>query len=101
MPGWYVHMEAAALTAQRLRDANLPTGFPVDPVEMQELARICHKWRKALRQGRRPHARVLALDEEGLDVLPPHVGDPPRPSAPAIGEERLELFDRLRVGHDR
>jgi hypothetical protein len=56
---------------------------------------------EALRQGGRPHAGILAFDEEGLDVLPPHVGDPPRPSAARLSEERLELLDRLRIGHDR
>ena len=56
---------------------------------------------EALRQGGRPHAGLLALDEEALDVLTPHVGDSPRPAAPAVREEQLELLDRLRVGHDR
>lgn len=51
MPGWYVHMEAAARTAERLRAANLPTGFPVDPVEIDELGKICHKWRNYLAVG--------------------------------------------------
>ena len=45
---------------------------------------------EALRQRGRPHTRVLALDEERLDVLTSHVG-----------EEQCELLDRLRVGHDR
>lgn len=56
---------------------------------------------EALRQGGRSHAGVLALDEEGLDVLTSHVGDPPRPSSARLSEEHLELLDRLRVGHDR
>ena len=51
MPGWYVHMEAAAITAERLRAANLPTAFPVDAVEMQELGEICRKWRNYLAVG--------------------------------------------------
>ena len=51
MPGWYVHMEAAAKSAERLRAANLPTDFPVDPVEMQELGEICRKWRNYLAVG--------------------------------------------------
>ena len=42
-----------------------------------------------------------SLDEEGFDVLPPHVGNPARPPAPRLGEERLELLDRLGVDHDR
>ncbi len=51
MPGWYVHMEAAARTAERLRAADLPIGFPVDPAEVQELGRICHRWRNYLAVG--------------------------------------------------
>ena len=51
MPGWYVNMEAAAKSAERLRAANLPTAFPVDPVEMQELGEICRKWRNYLAVG--------------------------------------------------
>ena len=54
-----------------------------------------------LRQGRRSHAGILTVDEERLDILPPHVGDPARPPTSRLGEERLELLDRLRVGHDR
>jgi hypothetical protein len=61
----------------------------------------CWSERKRCGQGGRPHAGVLALDEERLDVLAPHVGHPPRPSAARLGEEQLELLDRLRVGHDR
>jgi len=56
---------------------------------------------EALRQGGRSHAGILAVDEERLDVFPSHVGDPPRPPTPGLGEEGLELLDRLGVGHDR
>ncbi len=51
MPGWYVHMEAAAKTAERLRDANLPTGFPTDPAELERIGQICHRWRNYLEVG--------------------------------------------------
>jgi hypothetical protein len=51
MPGWYVHMEAAAKTAERLRNADLPMGFPTDPAELQELGEICHRWRNYLEVG--------------------------------------------------
>ena len=51
MPGWYVHMEAAARTAARLRAADVPPGFPVDPAEVRELGRICHVWRNYLAVG--------------------------------------------------
>jgi len=43
----------------------------------------------------------MQIDEERLDVHTSHVGDPPRPSAARLSEERLELLDRLGVGHDR
>src|SRR5207244_1517282 len=56
---------------------------------------------ESLRQGRRSHAGILPVDEERLDVLAPDVDDPSRPPAARLGEERLELLDRLRVGHDR
>src|SRR5688500_19311639 len=51
MPGWYVHMEAAARTAERLRAANLPSGFPADPAELQDLGRMCQRWRNYLAVG--------------------------------------------------
>lgn len=51
MPGWYVHMEAAALTAERMRQRDLPTDFPSDPGEIASLGDICHRWRNYLELG--------------------------------------------------
>lgn len=51
MPGWYVHMEAAARTAEQLRVADLPTGFPTDPAELERVGLICHRWRNYLALG--------------------------------------------------
>lgn len=51
MPGWYVHMEAAAKTAERLRAANLPTDFPADRAEIERVGQICHRWRNYLEVG--------------------------------------------------
>jgi len=51
MPGWYVHMEAAHETAERLRSGSLPPGFPLSAVEAVELGEICHTWRNYLALG--------------------------------------------------
>ena len=75
----------------------MPSDLALGRQPLEELL----KRAEALRQRGRPHTRVLALDEERLDVLTSHVGDSPRPSAAAVGEEQCELLDRLRVGHDR
>jgi hypothetical protein len=51
MPGWYVHMDAARQTAERLRAGQLPPGFAVDPAEAQALGEVCHTWRNYLALG--------------------------------------------------
>ncbi|GAB3900698.1 hypothetical protein GCM10029964_088440 [Kibdelosporangium lantanae] len=51
MPGWYVHLEAAKQTAQRLRDGDIPSGFPLDPTQAQALGEVCHTWRNYLALG--------------------------------------------------
>lgn len=51
MPGWYVHMEAAARTAERMRAQQLPVGVGVDPGEFAALGDLCHKWRNYLEIG--------------------------------------------------
>jgi hypothetical protein len=51
MPGWYVHIEAARATAQRLRDGDVPQGFPVDIAHAQQLGEVCHTWRNYLALG--------------------------------------------------
>jgi hypothetical protein len=51
VPGWYVHMEAAARTAEQLRAADLPTGFPTDPAELERVGLICQRWRNYLALG--------------------------------------------------
>jgi hypothetical protein len=51
MPGWYVHMEAARETAQRLRDGDVPSGFPIDVTQARELGEVCHTWRNYLALG--------------------------------------------------
>ncbi|MEV7096779.1 hypothetical protein AB0M80_28395 [Amycolatopsis sp. NPDC051045] len=51
MPGWYVHLEAAKQTAQRLRDGDIPPGFPLDLADSQALGETCHTWRNYLALG--------------------------------------------------
>ena len=51
MPAWYVHMEAAHETAKRLRDGDVPPGFPIDVTEAQDIGEICHTWRNYLALG--------------------------------------------------
>lgn len=51
MPGWYVHMEAAHQTAERLRAGSVPAGFPIGVGEARQLGEICHTWRNYLALG--------------------------------------------------
>lgn len=51
MPGWFVHMEAAHETADRLRSGSVPAAFPISVAEAQELGEICHTWRNYLALG--------------------------------------------------
>lgn len=51
MPGWYVHMDAARQTAERLRGGQLPSGFAINPAEAQDLGEVCHTWRNYLALG--------------------------------------------------
>src|SRR5580765_2919441 len=51
MPGWYIHMEAAKLAADRLRAADVPPALGLDPAEAQRLGELCHTWRNYLAVG--------------------------------------------------
>src|SRR5664279_4726974 len=51
MPGWYVHLEAGQLAAERLRTGDLPPGYPLTPAEAAELGDIAHRWRNYLAAG--------------------------------------------------
>lgn len=51
MPGWYVHMEAAHQTAERLRSGAIPSDFPIGDGEAREIGDICHTWRNYLALG--------------------------------------------------
>ena len=51
MPGWYVHMDAARQTAERLRAGQVPPGLGVDPADAQDLGELCHTWRNYLALG--------------------------------------------------
>ncbi len=71
-------------------------GLPsISPSAASQL-KNCSSERKRCDRVAEAHPGVGPLDEEGPDVLAPHLGDPPR-----LSEERLELLDRLRVRHDR
>lgn len=67
MPGWYVHMEAAKLTAQRLQKGQVPPGSPLTAAQAQELGRIAHDWRNYLAAG--------ALGPDMFYLLPDFKGD--------------------------
>lgn len=51
MPGWYVHMEAARETVNRLRDGDVPPDFPISAAEAISVGDICHRWRNYLALG--------------------------------------------------
>jgi hypothetical protein len=51
MPGWYIHMQAAQLTAQRLQVGDVPPELELDPHTAQEYGSICHRWRNFLAVG--------------------------------------------------
>jgi hypothetical protein len=51
MPAWYVHMEAARQIADRLRNGDVPPGFPVGAAEARDIGEICHTWRNYLALG--------------------------------------------------
>jgi hypothetical protein len=51
MPAWYVHMESARETVNRLRDGDVPPGFPIGAAEAKEIGDICHTWRNYLALG--------------------------------------------------
>lgn len=51
MPGWYIHLEAAKLAADRLRVADVPPSLGLDPAEAIRLGELCHTWRNYLAVG--------------------------------------------------
>ena len=51
MPGWYIHMEAAKLAADRLRAGDVPPALGLDPAEAMRLGELCHTWRNYLAVG--------------------------------------------------
>ncbi len=51
MPGWYVHMDAARQTAERLRAGDVPPELVIDPADATALGEICHTWRNYLALG--------------------------------------------------
>ena len=50
MPGWYVHMEAAKQSVERLRGGEVPPDFPAG-VDAVALGDVAHKWRNYLALG--------------------------------------------------
>lgn len=71
MPGWYVHMEAARLAAERLRAGDVPPELGLSPADAQRLGNLAHKWRNYLATG--------ALGPDLFFLLPdftPPVGGP-------------------------
>lgn len=51
MPGWYLHMEAAKETVDRLRAGDVPADFPGGVGRAQELGDAAEKWRNYLAAG--------------------------------------------------
>jgi hypothetical protein len=51
MPGWYVHMEAARLAAERLAAGDVPADLGLDPAEAQRLGALARTWRNYLAVG--------------------------------------------------
>lgn len=66
MPGWYVHMEAARLAAERLAAGDVPTDHGLDPAEARRLGALARKWRNYLAAGALgPDLFFLLPDFEG------------------------------------
>ena len=51
MPGWYIHMEAAKQTVDRLRAGNVPPDFPGGAARAKQLGDMAYKWRNYLAAG--------------------------------------------------
>src|SRR5690242_13276387 len=51
MPGWYIHMESAKRTVDRLRAGDVPDTFLGGAANAQDLGEIAHKWRNYLAAG--------------------------------------------------
>ena len=51
MPGWYIHLESAKLTADRLTAGTIPPELGLSPAESQRLGELCHTWRNYLAAG--------------------------------------------------
>lgn len=51
VPGWYLHMEAAKKTAERLRNGEIPGDFPGGAARAAELGDAAHVWRNYLAAG--------------------------------------------------
>ena len=51
MPGWYIHMEAAKKTAERLRAGDIPGDFPGGAGRAADLGEAAHVWRNYLAAG--------------------------------------------------
>lgn len=51
MPGWYIHMEAAKKTAERLRNGDIPGDFPGGAGRAADLGEAAHVWRNYLAAG--------------------------------------------------
>ena len=45
MPGWYVHMEAAKVAAQRLSAGDIPATLNFAAADAARLGDLAHKWR--------------------------------------------------------
>lgn len=51
MPGWYVHSEAAKVTAQRLMSEDVPVNLSFAANEAKTRGEIAQKWRNYLAIG--------------------------------------------------
>lgn len=51
MPGWYIHVESAKRTVDRLLAGDVPDSFVGGAANAQELGETAHKWRNYLAAG--------------------------------------------------
>ena len=67
MPGWYLHMEAAKLLADRLRNGDVPAGTTLTSTQATALGNTAHEWRNYLALGAiGPDLFFLLPDWKGL-----------------------------------